>query len=143
MLLSLTHCTFSTLTLITKLAPELFPFPSIILTTTHSPSTTLSNLAQNTTIKSSFPASSSYTPNRKNARSSDSYSHSKRLASGGKTKSAPCEGTCVVFTDLERHCNCSEPEEWRRFAMMYAEKDLPVRLFGGGTMSNKHGLEHL
>ncbi|KIJ91545.1 hypothetical protein K443DRAFT_685936 [Laccaria amethystina LaAM-08-1] len=132
-----TYCTFSTLTLITKLAPKLFRFPSIILTTIHYPGTTLSNLPQNTTINSSFLGSSSYTPNSKNARSSDSYSHSKRLVSGGKTKSAPCEGTCVVLTDLERHCNCSEPEECRRVTKMYVEKDLLVQLFGGGTTLNR------
>ena len=26
---------------------------------------------------------------------------------------------------------------------MYAKKDLPVHLFGGGTMSNKHGSAQL
>ena len=37
-------------------------------------------------------------------------------------------GPCVVLTDLEHHCNCSQPEEWRRVVRMYAVKDLPVWL---------------
>ncbi|KIJ89829.1 hypothetical protein K443DRAFT_687113 [Laccaria amethystina LaAM-08-1] len=82
---------------ITKLAPKLFPFSSIILTTTIQPRTKHNN----------------------------------------QTKSAPCEGTCVVLTDLERHRNGSEPEEWRMVARMYVEKDLPVQLFGGGTTLNR------